>query len=80
MFLPALSLNWIIRYIQPIRATQLKIQASWAWPGTWRLGEEDRPLGVDAAGDVGGGELAGRLARACAGSCQTVIACRSTMQ
>ncbi len=35
MFFPALSLNWIIRYIQPIRATQLNTQASWAWPGTW---------------------------------------------
>ena len=34
-FLPALSLNWVIRFIQPMRATQLKIQASSAWPGTW---------------------------------------------
>ena len=35
VFLPALSLNWVIRYIQPMRATQLKTQASSAWPGTW---------------------------------------------
>ena len=46
-----------------MRATQLKTQASWAWPGTWRLGEEDRAFRVDAAGDVGGGQLAGGLAQ-----------------
>ena len=32
---PALSLNWVIRCIQPMRATQLKIQASCACSGTW---------------------------------------------
>ncbi len=30
-FLPALSLNWVIRFSQPSRATQLKIQANRTW-------------------------------------------------
>ena len=33
--MPAFSLNWVMRLSQPIRATQLKIQASSAWPETW---------------------------------------------
>ena len=40
--LPALSLNWVMRFSQPRRATQLRIQASSACAGTWRLVEEDR--------------------------------------
>ena len=79
MFLPALSLNWVIRYIQPIRATQLKIQASSACAGTWlwlkrieRAGSRPQAMKAAATSRVG-------LASA-AGSCQTVIACRSTTQ
>ena len=33
--MPAFSLNWVMRLSQPMRATQLKIQASSAWPETW---------------------------------------------
>ena len=33
--LPAFSLNWVIRLSQPMRATQLKIQASSACSATW---------------------------------------------
>ncbi len=34
-FLPALSLNCVMRFSQPSRATQLKIQASSACSTTW---------------------------------------------
>ena len=33
--MPAFSLNCVMRFSQPRRATQLKIQASSAWPETW---------------------------------------------
>jgi hypothetical protein len=77
--LPAFSLNWVIRFSQPSRATQLKIQASSACSATWlwlnrieRFGS--RPIARNAA-------ATSRIARrSLSGSCQTVIACRSTTQ
>jgi hypothetical protein len=77
--LPALSLNCVIRFSQPSRATQLKIQASRACAWTWlwmnrmqRAGSS--PQAISAA-------AISRVWRASSfGSCQTVMACRSTTQ
>ena len=56
--LPALSLNWVMRLSQPMRATQLKTQASSACSGTWLWLKTMLLFRVDAAGDEGGGDLA----------------------
>ena len=78
-FLPALSLNWVIRSSQPSRATQLKIQASSAWPGTWLWLKR-----IERAGSRPQARKAAAISRVALlqrfGSCQTVIACRSTTQ
>ena len=50
-----------MRLSQPMRATQLKIQASSAWAATWRLIEKDGTRGIDADSNAGGGHLARRL-------------------
>ena len=42
-----------------MRATQLKIQASSAWPDDLALVEHDVAAGIDARGDEGRGDLAG---------------------
>ena len=68
-----------MRFIQPMRATQLKIHASCACSGScdWLKRIErsgSMPAGMKPA-------ASSRVARvSAAGSCQTVIACRSTMQ
>ena len=78
-FFPALSLNWVMRVIQPIRATQLRIQPSCACSATcdWLKRIDffgSRPAAMNPA-------HSSRVARRSAsGSCRTVIACRSTMQ
>jgi hypothetical protein len=68
-----------MRPIQPIRATQLKIQASCACSGTW-----DWLMRMDFSGSMPEAMKPAQssrvLLRSLAGSCQTVIACRSTMQ
>ncbi len=54
-------------------------------PGQLRMGrnlalvEDDAALGIDAGGEIGGGHLAG-VWLSSAGSCHTVMACRSTTQ
>ena len=62
-----------MRPIQPMRATQLKTQASCAL-GTW-LPRIDFSGSMPEA--MNPAQLAGAFFRS-AGSCQTVIACRST--
>jgi hypothetical protein len=52
--LPALSLNWVMRFIQPMRATQLKIQASSACCGTADWLKTICFFGIDAGGDERG--------------------------
>ena len=47
-----------MRSSQPIRATQLKIQASSAWPETADWGKMTAQAGVDSGGDVGGRDFA----------------------
>ncbi len=77
--MPAFSLNWVMRFSQPIRATQLKIQASWAWAGTWLWLKTiclraSMPAARKAA-------VTSRVwLRSSAGSCHWVMACWSTMQ
>ena len=79
MFLPAFSLNWVMRLSQPMRATQLKIQASSAWAGTWLwLKITDFSASMPAA--IIAAATSRVLLRSCAGSCHTVMACRSTTQ
>ena len=48
-------MNWVIRFSQPIRAVQDRIQAISGWAGTRRVVEEQGLVGIDAAGDQGGG-------------------------
>jgi hypothetical protein len=48
-----------MRFIQPMRATQLKIQASSAWPEHCGLVEDDVLDRVDARGDEGRSDGAG---------------------
>ncbi len=56
--MPALSLNCVMRFIQPMRATQLKIQASSACCGTWDWLKTILFLRIDAGGEEGGGDRA----------------------
>ena len=51
-----------MRFSQPSRATQLKIQASSACPETW-LWLKTMAGGIDARGDEGGRDLAGVLGK-----------------
>jgi hypothetical protein len=65
-----------MRPIQPIRATQLKIQASCACSGTWDLVDEDGFFRVDAGGD----EARAQLARVVAERVGVEQLCRDRVQ
>ena len=77
--LPAFSLNCVMRLSQPSRATQLNIHASSACPGTWLWLKTTLAFGSipEASSPAHTSRV---LAASAAGSCGTVIACRSTMQ
>jgi drug/metabolite transporter (DMT)-like permease len=69
----------LIRDIQPIRATQLKIQPNSAWADTWDwLNKIERAGSIPAAINPAAASCVAW--RSLAGSCQTVIACMSTRQ
>ena len=51
--MPAFSLNCVMRFSQPMRATQLKTQASSACSATWLWLKTICCVGVDAGGDKG---------------------------
>ena len=62
-FLPALSLNWVIRFSQPMPGDAVEDPGELGVRRHLGLVEEDRALRVEAAGDVGRGQLAGGLAQ-----------------
>ena len=78
-FLPAFSLNWVMRLSQPSRATQLNIHASSACSATWLWLNTTLVSGsIPAANSVA---VTSRVAaRSSSGGWGTVIACKSTMQ
>ena len=63
--LPALSLNCVIRLSQPIRAMQLKIQASWTWARTVDWAKRMCRDWVDTARQKDGGHLERLLTQRC---------------
>ncbi len=79
MSLPAFSLNWVIRLSQPMRATQLNTQASSAWAETWLWLKTMWAFGSMPAARKAA--VTSRIAFvSSSGSCQTVMAWRSTTQ
>ena len=56
-FLPAFSFHCVMRCIQPMRATQLKIQASSACCTHLGLVEDDRLFRIEPGGEIGRGQF-----------------------
>ena len=75
-----LSLNWIIRLASPNPVRQLSTQAQLGVLGDVALHEDRAPLRVKAGARTAGRPRPCVRARSSAGSCGTVIACRSTTQ